>query len=103
MGLITDVYECNLQQYIDKAHISEKDALDIFSQVVKAIYSLVMNGYWHRNIRPDHFVRVDKVWKLESAILSEDFNRANGNSNEYIWNPKYQPPEFKINQEYSDE
>jgi hypothetical protein len=45
-------------------NISEKEALDIFYQVLKAIYSITMMGYLHKNIRPAHFVKCGKLWKL---------------------------------------
>ena len=65
----------------------------IFEQIVKAIYSLYMAGFWHRNIRPEHFVKSEGVWKLESMVYNEKYKEANGTDSEYLWNPAYQPPE----------
>jgi hypothetical protein len=45
-------------------NISEKEALEIFNQTLKAVYSLTMMGYLHKNIRPAHFVKCGKYWKL---------------------------------------
>lgn len=44
--------------------------MNIFDQIVRAVYSLIMNGYWHRNIRAEHFVKCGKLWKLESLVVS---------------------------------
>jgi serine/threonine protein kinase len=71
--------------------------------LVKAVYSLIMNGYWHRNIRAEHFVRCGKVWKLESLVLNDDYSKADGFSSEYLWSSKHQPPEFVSGKNYQDE
>ncbi len=51
MGLITDPYDCTLTQLITSKILTELECMDIFDQILKAAYSLVMNGYWHRNLR----------------------------------------------------
>ena len=60
-----------LSDYIDrKVKIEEKESLEIFSQIIKAIYSIMAKGYWHRSIRAEHFVKVGYKWKLESLVFS---------------------------------
>ena len=73
--------------------IEQVEALEIFEQCMKAIYSLYMAGFWHRNIRPEHFVKVKKTWKLESIVFSESYEGTQGIKSEYLWDPQYQPPE----------
>lgn len=51
-----------------------------------------MSGFWHRNIRPEHFIKIKKQWKLESLVFSETYQDAQGVQSEYLWNPQYQPP-----------
>jgi hypothetical protein len=77
---ITEAYETNLQQYIYNKAIQEKEALAIFTQVARAAYSISIAGYWHRNIRPLHFVKCGDVWKLESLVYSEEYLQAEGGS-----------------------
>ena len=64
MGLVSQHYETTLQKYMFATNISEKEALEIFNQTLKAVYSLTMMGYLHKNIRPAHFVKCGKYWKL---------------------------------------
>ncbi len=52
--------------------------MKIFDQIVRAVYSLIMSGYWHRNIRAEHFVKSGETWKMESLVLNEDYSKANG-------------------------
>lgn len=51
MGLVTDPYDTNLAQLILNKVLTEQECMEIFDQVLRAAYSLVMNGYWHRNLR----------------------------------------------------
>lgn len=60
---------------------------------MKAIYSMLKVGFQPKNVRPDHFVCVDNIWKLESLVLSENYSNAQGVHSEYIWDPRYQAPE----------
>lgn len=77
---ITEAYETTLEQYIYKKSIQEKEALAIFTQVARAAYSIAAAGYWHRNVRPLHFVKCGEVWKLESLVYSEEYQQAEGGS-----------------------
>lgn len=61
----TKPYEYRLDEYLrKKGPQSEKNALLIFSDIIKASFSLIMAGFYHRNLRPEHFVLVDNKWKL---------------------------------------
>lgn len=63
--LLTKKYEARLDEYLLTAGPRpEKQALIIFQDILKAVYSLVMNGYWHRNLRAEHFVKIGDHWKL---------------------------------------
>lgn len=73
--------------------ITEVEALKIFDDVLKAIYSIYSNGYWHKSIRPENFVKIGNVWKLDSLVYSEDISKSKKLRSEYVWNPEYQPPE----------
>jgi hypothetical protein len=64
----------------------------VFDQIVRAVYSIVMNGYWHRNVRAEHFVKCGKAWKLESLVLNDDYSKAEGVANEYLWSSKHEAP-----------
>ena len=44
----------------------------IAGDILKAIYGLLVAGYFHRNLRFEHFVRHKGVWKLESLVLRLD-------------------------------
>ena len=44
--------------------MAEPEALTVFSQLIKAVYSLWVGGYVHRNLRAEHFVLGKDVWKL---------------------------------------
>ena len=39
--------------------------------ILKAVYSLFLAGYWTRNLRAEHFVKVGNHWKLESLVYNE--------------------------------
>lgn len=43
----------------------------IFQDILKAAYSFIMEGFWHRNLRADHFVKVGNKWKLENIVYEE--------------------------------
>ncbi len=55
--------------------INESEALRIFDNVLKAIYSIYANGYWHKSIRPEHFVKIDNAWKLDSLVYTEHLTK----------------------------
>lgn len=65
----------------------------IFDNVLKAIYAVYAQGYWHKCIRPEHFVKIGDMWKLDSLVYSEDISKCKNLKSEYAWNPLYQPPE----------
>ena len=67
-----------LETYLKSKVIEEKEALAIFKQITKAIYSLYMAGFWHRNIRPEHFVKVGEMWKMESLVFNENYSDSDG-------------------------
>lgn len=90
---ITQPYETNLMNYMRFVRINETEAMQIFDHVMKAVYSVYAAGYWHKSIRPEHFVKVDDVWKLDSLVYLEDYSKAPHLDSEYLWNPLYQPPE----------
>lgn len=77
--------------------------MNVFDQVLRAIYALYTNGYWHRNPRPEHFVRCGTIWRLESLVLNHDYSSAAGINSAYLWSPRHQPPEFEPSKEYSEE
>lgn len=62
-----------------------------------------MAGFWHRNIRPEHFVKVGDTWKLESMVFNENYKEGNGIESEYLWNPTYQPPEAYGREDFTEE
>ena len=70
-------------------------------QIIKAVYSLISAGYWTRNLRAEHFVRVGKVWKLESIVYSETITEEGFNS-QYMFNAMYQPPEAYRQEHFSE-
>ena len=82
----------NLLEYMRTTRITETEALRIFDHVLKAVYSVYANGYWHRNVRPEHFVKVGDTWRLDSLVYSEDVTGTRGLDSEYTWNSAYQPP-----------
>jgi hypothetical protein len=49
----------------------------IFDNILKAVYSIYSNGYWHKNIRPEHFVKIDNIWKLNSLVYCEQISLNN--------------------------
>jgi len=59
--------------------------LRIFDHILKAVYSLYTDGYWHKNIRLEHFVKVGKLWKLKSAVYSENTENLQDFNSEYVW------------------
>jgi hypothetical protein len=67
---ITEPYETNLEEYMRTTRITEVQALQIFDNVLKAVYSVYVSGYWHKCIRPEHFVKVGNTWKLESIVYT---------------------------------
>ena len=44
--------------------LTESQALEIFDQIMRVIYSLHLKGYTHHELRSDHFVKCENVWKL---------------------------------------
>ena len=63
-GFVTAPYTTTLDKYTKQSKISEKEALVIFDQIVKAVYSLYVSGFQTKNLRAQHFVLSKKVWKL---------------------------------------
>ncbi len=70
VGLVRQPYNTNLQIYLRGKTLTEKDVLQIFDQILKAVYSLFQEGYATRNLRTQHFVLSDKLWKLESLVYN---------------------------------
>lgn len=70
--------------------------MKIFDNILKSIYSLYSNGYWHKNIRAEHFVKVGNLWKLDSLVYHEDFIISSKLNSPYTFNTSYQPPEMYV-------
>ena len=82
-----------MNEYISqKGKLSEKEVLLILEQIVKIVYSLYETGYWHRNLRADHLVKVGNIWKLESLVFNLETN-SEGLHSEYSHSVSHQPPE----------
>jgi hypothetical protein len=64
VGFVRQPYNTNLQIYLRGKTLTEKDVLQIFDQILKSIYSLYQEGYATRNLRTQHFVLSNKLWKL---------------------------------------
>ena len=67
---IQDFYELTLDNHIKNKISSEQEALRIFQDVLKSVYSFSFESLPQRNIRPEHFAFVDGKWKLRSAVLN---------------------------------
>ena len=48
--------------------------MKIAEDMIKAIYGIINLGFFHRNLRIEHFVLHQNKWKLESLILNEATN-----------------------------
>lgn len=70
VGFVRQPYNTNLQIYLRGKTLTEKDVLQIFDQILKAVYSLFQEGYATRNLRTQHFVLSEKLWKLESLVYN---------------------------------
>ena len=68
----------------------EKEALDIFGQIMKSIYSLLKDGVLMGNIRAEHFVKVGNLWKLDVVVYNTERVR---NPSYYQACLSYNPPE----------
>ena len=90
---VTEQYDHNLETYLKSKVIEEKEALSIFREIIKSVFSTYTAGFWHRNVRPEHFVKVKNTWKMESLVYNESNEDAEGYDSEYLWNSAYQPPE----------
>ena len=93
LGLATYPFDDTLNKYAQKQRLSEKEALYIFDQIIKSIYSLYLEGYTTRNIRSEHFVIQHKVCKLQTLIYNDEYAQANGVKSDYLWDCLYQAPE----------
>ena len=71
-------------------------------QLLKAVYSLTMGGYWTRNLRAEHIVKVGKEWKLESLVFREDLFDE-GEKSEYYFSKYHQVPEMYEKDTFADE
>ena len=94
---ISQAYDTNLETYMKTTLITETEQHRIFDNVLKAVYSVFGNGYWHKCIRPEHFVRIGNVWKLDSLVYSEEISKLGNLQTQYAWNPAYQPPQVYEN------
>lgn len=73
----------------------------LIQQILKAVYSLMMAGYWSRNFRAEHFVSVSGVWKIESLVFSEQKDPED--SSEYSFSHLHQVPEAYEDRSFTDE
>ena len=103
VGFVTQPYKTTLDRYTKKNKISQKQAMKIFDHIVKAVYSLYNAGFISKNIRSQHFVLVNKTWKLQALIYSHQYQQASGQESEYLWSVKHQAPECFGRDDFSDE
>jgi hypothetical protein len=69
-AIITKPYQSTLEKYIKSKKINEKEALGIFDQILKAVYSLWMDDTITRNLRSQHIVLSNNKWRLQTLIFS---------------------------------
>lgn len=93
VGLVTRPYTTTLDKYTKKHKTNEKEALKIFDQIMKSVYSLYVAGFISKNVRSQHFVLVNKTWKLQSLIYTNKYQQAAGEDSLYLWSTKHQAPE----------
>lgn len=70
---VIDKYDIKLSEFIKKQNLQENQARAIAQDILKAIYGLLIPGYFHKNLRLEHFVKHKGVWKLESLVFHEEY------------------------------
>lgn len=78
VGFVTRPYQHNLCKYVKKKKVQEKEALSIFDEIVKGIYSLYLEEYLTRQVRSEHIVYSEGHWRLATLIFNHD-NKSSGN------------------------
>ena len=63
---------------------------EILREVFEGLLEVYEAGYYHKNLRPEHIVCVDDVWKIESFVLNTDKRPV---KSEICWSNKYISPE----------
>jgi predicted membrane-bound spermidine synthase len=70
VGFITKPFEYSLFDFVKSKKIQEKEAMKIFDQIIKAIYSLYQEEFLTRQVRSEHIVFSEGKWKLATLIFS---------------------------------